>query len=116
LPELRYEYVKLVSGRSLWVGETGRATGEAVLLVHGLGIKAHCDWRNVIPALAPDFRVVTLDLPGFDASESLAKDLSFNRLAAILDEVMCILQIERAHVIGHSLGGVLSLHFGHRYP
>jgi len=116
LPELRYECIRLASGRSLWVGETGNAAGEAVLLVHGLGNNAHRDWRNVIPALAPTFRVVALDLPGFGASESLAKDLSFNRLAAVLDEVMSLRQIERAHVIGHSLGGALSLHFGHRYP
>jgi pimeloyl-ACP methyl ester carboxylesterase len=116
LPELRYECIALAGGRSLWVGEAGNLDGAPVLLVHGLGNNAHRDWRNAIPALVATYRVIAIDLPGFGASEALTEGLSFDGLAATLDEVLRVRQVERAHVVGHSLGGALGLHFAWRYP
>jgi pimeloyl-ACP methyl ester carboxylesterase len=116
LADVRYECVVLSGERAVLIGEAGRPDGEPVLLVHGLGNNAHRDWRNVIPALAPNFRVIVVDLPGFGSSEALAKDLSFDTLAATLDEVLRLRGIERANIVGHSLGGALSLYFAWTHP
>ena len=116
LPDLRYECLTLESGSALWVGEGGNPEAPAVLLIHGLGQQAHRDWRSVVPTLLPGFRVITIDLPGFGASASLPGGYSFDVLAATLDEVLRRRQVEQAHVVGHSLGGALSLHLAWTHP
>jgi len=116
VPSLKYACLPLRNGRFIRVGQAGQAQGATVLLVHGLGSFAHRDWRYAIPALARQFRVVAVDLPGFGASESLPQGYSFAALAAVLADTLDGLAIERAHVVGHSLGGALSLQFAHSYP
>lgn len=116
LPELHYECLLLANGRALWVGDSGISAKDTVLLVHGLGDNAHRDWRNVVPKLVEEFRVIALDLPGFGASEMSADAITFEALAATLDELLRRRQVERAHVVGHSLGAALSLHFAWTHP
>jgi pimeloyl-ACP methyl ester carboxylesterase len=116
LPELTYECMRLGRDQHVLIGRGGLREGQSVLLVHGLGNNAHLDWRNTVPALAARFRVLTLDLPGFGASEPLRGGYSFEHLAALLAELLDREQIHRVHVVGHSLGGALSLYFAHAYP
>ena len=117
LPELLYECVALEgNGRSLWMGETGRQHDTTVLLVHGLGHMAHRDWRNVVGPLSRRFHVIAIDLPGFGASDALPDGYSFAGLDRVLDEVVSrFARGGRAHVVGHSLGGAVSLNFAHRH-
>src|SRR5690606_28114053 len=77
LPTLEYECMRLSSGRHLLVGSAGARHRPAALLIHGLGTNAHRDWREVIPALATDHHVITLDLPGFGGSDTLPQGYSF---------------------------------------
>jgi pimeloyl-ACP methyl ester carboxylesterase len=92
-----------LSIRYLTAGE-----GSPLVLLHALGEDA-LDWRWVIPALARAHRVCAPDLPGFGDSAKPAVDYSpafFERfLAAFLDA----LGIERAAVVGNSLGGLAAL-------
>lgn len=98
------------------VGDGGQRGQPAVLLVHGLGNNAHRDWRATVPALATRFRVITLDLPGFGASQAFERGYSFEQLDAALSEVVDRLALRRFHLVGHSLGAAISLHFAHRHP
>ncbi|SOC46428.1 pyruvate dehydrogenase E2 component (dihydrolipoamide acetyltransferase) [Rhizobium subbaraonis] len=80
---------------------------EPVILLHGFGADRSA-WRQVLPLLPADFETITLDLPGHGAEtgrtaqgiEDLALDVS-DRIEA--------LGIERAHLVGHSLGGATAL-------
>ncbi|CAN7597231.1 alpha/beta fold hydrolase [Rhizobacter sp. LjRoot28] len=117
LPELVYSCLALADGTHVWMGETGRQHDASVLLVHGLGNLAHRDWRTVIGPLAGRFHVMTLDLPGFGASPAPGPGHTFAQLDQVLEAVVAgHARGGRAHVVGHSLGAALSLHFAHRHP
>ncbi|HEX3138950.1 MAG TPA: alpha/beta hydrolase [Rhizobacter sp.] len=117
LPDLSYTCLALRSGQRVLVGEAGARTAQPVLLVHGLGNNAHRDWASAIPVLARQFHVVVLDLPGFGASEAGPQGYSFEGLSAVLAEVLeRSAPQQRAHVVGHSLGGAVSLYFAYAQP
>lgn len=116
LPELSYRCMPLTSGGHIWLGTANDNATTTVLLVHGLGNNAHRDWANVVPALVPRFRVIAVDLPGFGSSPGLASGYSFEGLTATLIEVLNELGTRRVHVVGHSLGAAVSLHFTHAHP
>ena len=87
-----------------------RETGEGfpVVLVHGFtGSKE--DWLFVAPALARDFRPISYDQRGHGESSkpSGRHSYSFEVLAGDLAALLDALHIERCHLVGHSLGGVV---------
>ena len=84
--------------------------GPPVVLMHGYGDTAD-GWRRVVPRLLRDHRVIAADMPPFGRSELPPEPgnlLPFYKAfyPALLDE----LGIERATLIGHSLGGAVALH------
>jgi pimeloyl-ACP methyl ester carboxylesterase len=87
--------------------------GEPVVLLHGLGLNRHV-WNTVVPMLAAEREVISIDLPGFGQSpewpQSVPRDLS--SAAAALGAIFATLGIERPHVVGHSLGGLIALRLG----
>ncbi len=117
LAPLRYRCLSLHNGQRVLVGEAGPVNARTVLLVHGLGDNAHRDWTEVVPALAMQFHVVTLDLPGFGGSPASPHGYSFTGLGEILAEVLDgTAPGQRVHMVGHSLGAALSLYFAHKHP
>jgi pimeloyl-ACP methyl ester carboxylesterase len=80
-----------------------KGSGPAVVLVHGFGSSLYT-WKDVIPALAARHDVVALDLPGFGESD-LPADLSFEDLPRAVLGLMDRLGIERAALVGNSMGG-----------
>lgn len=77
--------------------------GPAVVLVHGFGSSLYT-WKDVMPALAAHHEVVALDLPGFGESER-PRDLALEDLPGAVLGLMDRLGIERAALVGNSLGG-----------
>jgi pimeloyl-ACP methyl ester carboxylesterase len=89
--------------------------GPTVLLVHGIG----GDWRTwepVLDGLARRHQVVAVDLPGHGGSAKGAGDYSLGALASALRDLGGALGIERATVIGHSLGGGIAMQFAYQFP
>ncbi|MFZ5828168.1 MAG: alpha/beta fold hydrolase [Bacillota bacterium] len=90
--------------------------GEPLLLVHGF-IAWSFTWRKNLPALATQFRTLAPDLRGFGLSQRgtpgrYGLDDQADLLAAFLDA----LQIDRAALVGHSMGGEIVLRFALRHP
>jgi pimeloyl-ACP methyl ester carboxylesterase len=116
LARLQYRCLTLATGQRVLVGEASLKHARTVMLVHGLGNNAHRDWETVVSALAVDFHVVALDLPGFGASPGAPEGYSFPALGRVLAEVVQqTAPAQRVHLVGHSLGGAVSLYFAHAH-
>jgi pimeloyl-ACP methyl ester carboxylesterase len=110
---LRFEMVRTRSGR---ISTLHAGTGDPVIAIHGLGA-TKASFLPTVAALAGDFRVIALDLPGFgDSGKPLAARYDARFFAESVLELLDALGIERAHLIGNSLGGRVALEIGLRAP
>ncbi|MTE22166.1 alpha/beta fold hydrolase [Streptomyces sp. TRM43335] len=89
--------------------------GEPVVLLHGIGHHRQA-WEPVTGILAASHEVVALDLPGFGESPALPDGMPHDHAALVplLAEVFTELGLDRPHVVGNSLGGLLALELGRR--
>lgn len=106
-----------VRGVSLHYLEAGK--GEPVVLIHGLHASAATNWQlpGVVRELAPRYRVLALDLPGHGRS-SKPNDASAYGEQMVADVVALLdhLSIEKAHVVGYSLGGMIAAKLVVKHP
>lgn len=88
-------------------------SGEPLLLLHGIGHHRQA-WDPVIHLLAAERDVIAVDLPGFGVSPALPDGLRHDlpTMNATLGALCEALEIERPHVAGNSLGGLLALELG----
>ncbi|MER5877672.1 alpha/beta fold hydrolase [Streptomyces sp. NPDC060235] len=88
-------------------------TGEPLLLLHGIGHHRQA-WDPVVPLIAGERDVIAVDLPGFGASPALPDGLThdLSTVVPVLGALCEALGIERPHVAGNSLGGLLALELG----
>lgn len=87
--------------------------GEPLLLLHGIGHHRQA-WDPVVDILATEREVIAVDLPGFGASPSLPAGLThdLSTTTAVLSAFCEALELDRPHVAGNSLGGLLALELG----
>ncbi|WP_409235346.1 alpha/beta fold hydrolase [Streptomyces sp. PA5.6] len=87
--------------------------GEPLLLLHGIGHHRQA-WDPVFEILAAEHDVIAVDLPGFGRSPALPEELEYGLPAVVpaLGAFCEALRIERPHVAGNSLGGLLALEMG----
>lgn len=98
------------------VPATARANGRTVVLLHGKNFFG-AYWRETINALtAAGFRVVVPDQIGFGKSDKPDLHYSFHQLARNTRRMLDTLGIQRAVVVGHSMGGMLATRFALLYP
>lgn len=91
-------------------------TGTPILLVHGIGSNLDT-WGDVPERLAASgARVIAVDLPGHGDSSKEPGDYSLGALASTLRDLLAHLEVERVHLVGHSLGGGVSLQFQYQWP
>jgi pimeloyl-ACP methyl ester carboxylesterase len=96
-------------------GELRADGGPVLLLVHGMA-SSSTTWRLVLPGLMERWTVVAPDLIGHGASDKPRYDYSLGAHANILRDLMIMLGIERATVVGHSLGGGVAMQFAYQHP
>ncbi|HVA36459.1 MAG TPA: alpha/beta hydrolase [Candidatus Dormibacteraeota bacterium] len=111
LPE--QDLVVAAGGVRTRVRESGR--GACVLLVHGFADGLSTWWRTM-PALARRYRAVAYDLHGCGASEKGPGRYDLASLARQALGVLDALGVERAHLVGHSLGAKVALAAAARAP
>jgi len=89
--------------------------GFPIVLVHGF-CESHEIWCDVGVDLSAEFRVLMPDLPGFGKSPLPDGDLSLERVADILNEWLDSESISHCIMIGHSLGGYITLAMANKHP
>jgi len=103
---------QLVSNGIAYV-EKGR--GEPLLLIHGVGLNADA-WGPQIDAFAETHRVIALDMPGHGESAPPRRDAGLGDYVAQAVALLDGLGIDRANVVGHSMGGLVALGLGLDHP
>lgn len=110
---LRFRRIETASGELSFLTA---GVGEPVILIHGLGATKG-SFLPTVSALADSFRLIALDLPGFgDSAKPLRAVYDPEFFARSVVHLMDALGLERAHVIGNSMGGRATLELGLRYP
>ncbi|MFJ6087079.1 alpha/beta fold hydrolase [Streptomyces sp. NPDC092369] len=99
--------------RSVTVSYTRVGRGEPLLLLHGIGHHLQV-WDPVVDILATERDVIAVDLPGFGASPALPDGLAYDlpTTTAVFGAFCEALELDRPHVAGNSLGGLLALELG----
>ncbi len=111
--QLRFATVRTESAR-LSTLEAGR--GPVVVALHGLG-GTKGSFLPTVAALADRYRVIAADLPGFgDSDKPLGAPYDARYFADVVIELLDTLGVDRAHLIGNSLGGRIALEVGLRHP
>ncbi len=97
------------------VGYRMAGEGPTILLVHGMAGSSRT-WREVMPALARDHRVVAPDLLGHGESAKPLGDYSLGAFASGLRDFLGVLGIEHVTVVGQSLGGGVAMQLAYQHP
>ena len=89
--------------------------GPALLLIHGIG-DSSATWVDLIPGLARRYTVIAPDLLGHGASDKPRADYSVAAYANGMRDLLGVLGIDRATLVGHSLGGGVAMQFAYQFP
>ena len=99
-------------GQKIFYRSTGK--GPALLLLHGF-LENQNIWKYFAGELSARFRVLTLDLPGHGKSGIYGEVHTMKFMADVAKELLNLLQIDDFVVIGHSMGGYVSLAMAEKY-
>ena len=95
---------------------TEQGAGFPLLLISGLGAP-HRSWRRIAPLLAEKFRIITFDNRGTGATEFPANEpFTIPLMASDAKAVLDAADVESAHILGMSMGGMIAQEFALNYP
>ncbi|MES2818532.1 MAG: alpha/beta fold hydrolase [Pseudomonadota bacterium] len=106
-----------IDGLAVHLRDQGRRDDPLPLvLLHGTSASLHT-WEGWVQALAPERRVISLDLPGFGLTGPFAdEDYRIERYSAFLAQLLDRLEVPKVIVAGNSFGGQLAWQFALDYP
>jgi pimeloyl-ACP methyl ester carboxylesterase len=90
-------------------------SGPPLLLLHGIAGSSRT-WRDVIPRLTDRFTVIAPDLMGHGQSEKPVGDYSLGAFASGIRDLLEVLDIDRATVVGQSFGGGVAMQLAYQHP
>ncbi len=89
--------------------------GPTVVLIHGM-VNSSRHWEGIAKQLAGSYRVVAPDLIGHGDSAAPRGDYSLGAHAAGIRDLLTTIGVERATIVGHSLGGGVAMQFFYQFP
>jgi pimeloyl-ACP methyl ester carboxylesterase len=91
-------------------------TGTPLVLLHGGVMTIELTYASLLPALTRRHRVISVDFQAHGRTADIDRDLTYANLASDVVGLLDHLGIERAHVIGHSMGGGTALELAVSHP
>jgi len=90
-------------------------SGPNLVLIHGM-INSSRHWEQVAARLAGSYRVIAPDLIGHGDAATPRGDYSLGAHAASIRDLLTTIGVERATIVGHSLGGGVAMQFFYQFP
>ncbi len=91
-----------------------KGEGEAVIFIPGGFFDHHC-WKDVIPSISEEYQTITLDNRASGLSVDTDDEYTVALLANDVLRLMDHLKLEKAHIVGHSMGGFTAQYFAAMY-
>ena len=107
--------MKTITYKNTKISFTDDGKGRAVLLLHGF-LENKTMWDKYVSALSKNYRIITIDLLGHGETACIGYVHSMEDQADMLHSLMQHLRIRKVALIGHSMGGYISLAFAEMYP
>ena len=109
-----YQFAEL-DGLRIRYARKGTGNGVPVLFIHGFGGDLD-NWLFNIDAVGEKSPVIALDLPGHGQSTARLPGTSIAALAGFVARFMDVLEVEQAHLVGHSMGGAIAAQMALDHP
>lgn len=101
--------------RTIGYEEAGGGEKTPILFLHGVGSDKSV-WRPQLEHFANERRAIAFDYPGYGDSDPVQEDTTRDDYAAAIRSAMTALGVDRAHVCGLSLGGIVAIALDHAAP
>lgn len=88
---------------------------KCVVLLHGY-LESMLVWEEFIPLIYKSVRVITIDIPGHGVSEVKGPIHTMDYLSDVVADALKVLAIDKAYLVGHSMGGYVALAVCERHP
>lgn len=106
---------KTIIYKDVQVYYTLRGAGAAVVFLHGY-LESKEIWDSFVRRLEEDYRILCIDLPGHGKSGVWGDIHHMEDLATLVREVMDAEGIQKAGMVGHSMGGYVTMAFADQFP
>lgn len=93
----------------------GNKNNETIVFVHGLGDEASTIWKDSVDRLKENYQVIIFDLPGFGKSSKSSAEYTPEKYALVLDYIVSEYVNKPFYLVGHSMGGAISLKYTQLY-
>jgi pimeloyl-ACP methyl ester carboxylesterase len=103
----------IFNGKKIAYSDEGK--GKTLVFLHGFTESGKI-WKAFTKALEHDFRVIVIDLPGHGKSERLGEIHTMELQAEVVFQVLRVCKVKKCIIIGHSMGGYVTLAFAGKYP
>ena len=107
--------MEIVNVNGIQLAYERRGKGTPLVLLHGFPLDHHL-WDEVVPLLEDTFDIILPDLRGFGESTTVDSPYSMDDYASDIAGLLDQLGIQKAAIVGHSMGGYAAMAFVRRYP
>ncbi len=113
--QLKKTFLEIVLYKNTKISYTDSGKGSVVVFLHGF-LENKSMWNDYVAEYQTKYRIITIDLLGHGDSESLGYIHSMEENAKAVHAVLAHLRIRKSILVGHSMGGYVSLAFAELFP